>query len=46
MRLEPPEGVEPVVVVPGEEVPTADARAAIPGDIPLADAVALRRRNR
>ncbi len=39
-RLAPPEGVEAVVVVPGEQVPTAEARAAIPDEVPVADAVA------
>ena len=40
VRLEPPEGVEPVLVIPSEEVATADARAALPADVPHADAVA------
>ncbi|MGI9019563.1 MAG: homoserine kinase [Solirubrobacterales bacterium] len=40
VRLEPPEGVEPVLVVPHEEVPTAQARAALPESVPLDDAVA------
>jgi homoserine kinase len=39
-RLEPPQGVEAVVVVPGEQVPTEEARKAIPEQVPLADAVA------
>ena len=39
-RLDPPEGVEAVVVVPDEAVPTEEARDAIPAEIPLADAVA------
>ena len=39
-RFDPPEGVETVVVVPSEEVPTEEARRAIPPEIPLADAVA------
>lgn len=39
-RFDPPEGVEAVVVVPSEEVPTQEARRAIPPEIPLADAVA------
>ena len=39
IRLEPPEGVEPVLVVPGEEVPTADARAALPSSIEFDAAV-------
>jgi len=40
VRLEPPEGVEPVLVVPADEVSTADARAALPEEVPLEDAVA------
>jgi homoserine kinase len=39
-RLDPPQGVEAVVVVPGEQVPTEEARKAIPEQVPLADAVA------
>lgn len=40
-RLEVPEGVEAVVVVPdGERVPTPKARAAIPERVPHGDAVA------
>ncbi len=39
-RLDPPQGVEAVVVIPGEQVPTEDARRAIPEQVPLADAVA------
>jgi homoserine kinase len=40
VRLEPPEGVEPVLVVPADEVSTADARAALPAQVTLDDAVA------
>jgi homoserine kinase len=40
VRLEPPEGVEAVLVVPEDTVPTAEARTALPAAIPLADAVA------
>jgi homoserine kinase len=40
VRLEPPEGVEPVLVVPSDEVATADARAALPSEVSHADAVA------
>ena len=40
VRLDPPEGVEAVVVVPEDEVATADARAAMPAGVPVADAVA------
>ena len=39
-RLDPPQGVEAVVVVPSEQVPTGEARKAIPEQVPLADAVA------
>jgi homoserine kinase len=40
VRMDPPEGVEAVLVIPAEEVPTADARAAMPAEVGLADAVA------
>jgi len=39
-RFDPPNGLEGVLVVPDEEVPTERARAAIPAELPLADAVA------
>ena len=39
VRIEPPEGVEAILVIPAEEVPTAEARAALPDDVPLAAAV-------
>jgi homoserine kinase len=40
-RLDPPQGVEGVVVIPrGESVPTSEARAAIPAEVPHTDAVA------
>ncbi len=39
VRLEPPEGIEPVLVIPHDEVPTSRARAALPAEIPLGDAV-------
>jgi homoserine kinase len=39
-RFDPPEGVETVVVVPNEGVPTQEARRAIPPEIPLDDAIA------
>ena len=39
-RLDPPQGVEAVVVIPNEQVPTEQAREAIPAEVPLADAVA------
>jgi homoserine kinase len=40
VRLEPPEGVEGVLAIPAGEVPTEAARAALPSDVPMADAVA------
>jgi homoserine kinase len=36
--IEPPAGLEAVAVIPAEQVPTAEARAALPADVPLADA--------
>src|SRR4029079_9993601 len=39
-RLDPPQGVEAVVLIPHEQLPTEQAREAIPAEIPLADAVA------
>jgi homoserine kinase len=39
-RLDPPQGVEAVVVIPKQQVPTEDARKAIPDQVPVADAVA------
>ncbi len=39
VRIEPPEGVEAVVVIPADEVPTSRARAALPSDVPFNDAV-------
>jgi homoserine kinase len=39
-RFDPPEGLEGIVVIPGEEVSTRLAREAIPAEVPLADAVA------
>jgi homoserine kinase len=38
-RFEPPMGLEAVLVVPGQAVGTAQARAALPERVPLADAV-------
>jgi homoserine kinase len=40
VRLEPPEGVEAVLVIPEDTVPTAEARTALPPAIAVADAVA------
>lgn len=39
-RFDPPGGLEGIAVIPGEEVSTERARAAIPTEVPLADAVA------
>ena len=39
-RFDPPEGLEGIVVIPPDEVPTKLAREAIPAQVPLADAVA------
>jgi homoserine kinase len=38
-RFEPPMGLEALLVVPAEAVQTTQARAALPGQVPLADAV-------
>lgn len=38
--FDPPEGVEAVIVVPEQPVPTEEARRAIPDQVPLQDAVA------
>ena len=40
IRLNPPEGVEPLLVLPDAEVSTAAAREAMPAEVPLADATA------
>jgi homoserine kinase len=39
VRLEPPEGVEAILVVPADEVPTSSARAALPDEVPLGAAI-------
>jgi homoserine kinase len=39
-RFEPPMGLEAVIVVPHDAVRTAQARAALPAQVPMADAVA------
>jgi homoserine kinase len=36
--IEPPSGLEAVAVIPPEQVPTAEARAALPEQVPLGDA--------
>jgi homoserine kinase len=38
-RLDPPPGLEAVLVVPDRAVRTAKARAALPAEVPMADAV-------
>jgi homoserine kinase len=38
-RFDPPMGLEAVLVIPGEAVRTAEARAALPPEVPLGDAV-------
>jgi homoserine kinase len=38
-RLDPPPGLSAVLVVPGRAVRTAKARAALPPEVPMADAV-------
>jgi homoserine kinase len=40
VRLEPPQGVEAVLVIPDDTMPTAEARAAVPDELAVADAVA------
>jgi homoserine kinase len=39
-RFDPPEGVEGVLVIPDQPVPTEAARDALPSEIPLTDAIA------
>jgi len=39
VRFDPPAGLEGVLAIPDSEVPTAAARAALPADVPLGDAV-------
>jgi homoserine kinase len=38
-RLDPPPGLEAVVAIPPEPVPTSEARAVMPGEVPLGEAV-------
>src|SRR6185436_2178824 len=40
VRLDPPHGVEAVLVIPADTVPTTEARMAIPPAISVTDAVA------
>jgi homoserine kinase len=39
VRFDPVPGLEGVLAIPSEQVSTADARAALPDEVPLADAV-------
>ena len=39
-RFDPPGGLEAIAVIPPEEVPTSEAREAIPAEVPVADLVA------
>jgi homoserine kinase len=39
VRFDPAPGLEGVIAIPPHEVPTADARAALPDQVPLTDAV-------
>jgi homoserine kinase len=39
VRFDPPAGLEGVLAIPDHEVSTADARAAMPAEVPLAEAV-------
>ncbi len=39
VRIEPPEGIEGVLVMPSEPVSTNGARAAMPTEVPLCDAI-------
>jgi homoserine kinase len=39
VRFDPAPGLEGVLAIPGHEVPTSAARAALPEEVPLADAV-------
>jgi homoserine kinase len=38
-RFEPPPGIEGVIAIPPDPVPTEKARAALPPEVPMADAV-------
>jgi homoserine kinase len=37
-RIEPPAGLEAIAVIPAEQVPTDEARAVLPAEVPLPDA--------
>ena len=38
-RFDPPPGLEGVIAIPPDPVPTAEARAALPAEVPMEDAV-------
>src|SRR5688500_10880486 len=38
-RFEPPPGLEGIIAIPPDPVPTAEARAALPASVPMEDAV-------
>jgi homoserine kinase len=39
VRFDPAPGLEGVIAIPGHEVPTSEARAAMPPEVPLAEAI-------
>lgn len=39
LRLEPPPGLAAVIAIPGHALPTSEARALLPLEVPIADAV-------
>jgi homoserine kinase len=39
VRFDPPPGLEGVLAIPGHVVPTAEARAALPAEVPIEDSV-------
>jgi len=39
VRLDPPGGLEGVLAIPPDQVPTSEARAALPAEVPLTEAV-------
>jgi homoserine kinase len=40
VRMDPPQSVVPVLVIPGGSVNTTDARAVLPAEVPMSDAIA------
>jgi len=40
VRMDPPKSVAPILVIPGESVNTVDARAVLPVEVPMSDAIA------